>query len=430
MKEEIIKSVGIDIGTSTTQLIFSEMKIKDVTGFGKIPQTKITEKRIVYRSNIYFTPLIEREYIDAKRVYEIIKKEYEAAEIQPKDLTTGALIITGETVKKRNAKQVAEELSAMVGDFVVATAGPDLESILAGKGAGAAELSKKTGKVVANLDIGGGTTNICYFKDGEVYDTACLDVGGRLVQIENGKVTYLAPKVEQLIKEHGILLKKDTMVSDKAVKELTDLFADILSQAVGLKKSGKELEYLKTNRLIEVDQIPDIITFSGGVALCMQEEKEKYEFGDIGVFLAHSIIENKAFQRVIIEKSAETMRATVIGAGNYSMNISGSTIEYTENHFPIKNLPIGKIQLTKEEDIDFIGKEIDKIRNYFTDDGTEQIAIAMKGITCPGFLDVQKMAKNIMEAFEKNFADQVKIILIIEADIGKALGQALKRVNN
>ena len=98
----------------------------------------------------------------------------------------------------------------MVGDFVVATAGPDLESILAGKGAGAAELSKKTGKVVANLDIGGGTTNICYFKDGEVYDTACLDVGGRLVQIENGKVTYLAPKVEQLIKEHGILLKKDT----------------------------------------------------------------------------------------------------------------------------------------------------------------------------------------------------------------------------
>ena len=429
MKEEIIKSVGIDIGTSTTQLIFSEMKIKDVTGFGKIPQTKITEKRIVYRSNIYFTPLIEREYIDAKRVYEIIKKEYEAAEIQPKDLTTGALIITGETVKKRNAKQVAEELSAMVGEFVVATAGPDLESILAGKGAGAAELSKKTGKVVANLDIGGGTTNICYFKDGEVYDTACLDVGGRLVQIENGKVTYLAPKVEQLIKEHGILLKKDTMVSDKAVKELTDLFADILSQAVGLKKSGKELEYLKTNRLIEVDQIPDIITFSGGVALCMQEEKEKYEFGDIGVFLAHSIIENKAFQRVIIEKSAETMRATVIGAGNYSMNISGSTIEYTENHFPIKNLPIGKIQLTKEEDIDFIGKEIDKIRNYFTDDGTEQIAIAMKGITCPGFLDVQKMAKNIMEAFEKNFADQVKIILIIEADIGKALGQALKRVN-
>ena len=139
------------------------------------------------------------------------------------------------------------------------------------------------------------------------------------------------------------------MVSDKAVKELTDLFADILSQAVGLKKSGKELEYLKTNRLIAVDQIPDIITFSGGVALCMQEEKEKYEFGDIGVFLAHSIIENKAFQRVIIEKSAETMRATVIGAGNYSMNISGSTIEYTENHFPIRIYQLERYSLQKKK---------------------------------------------------------------------------------
>lgn len=429
MKEEIIKSVGIDIGTSTTQLIFSEMKIKDIAGFGKIPQTEIVDKNIIYRSNIYFTPLKGSEFIDAAQIYKIVKREYEMASVKPKDLATGAVIITGESMAKRNAKQVVEKLSSMVGDFVVATAGPDLESILAGKGAGAADLSKKTGKIVANLDIGGGTTNICYFRDGEVYDTACLDIGGRLIRVEDRKIVYIASKVKEFAKRNLIDLEVGKEISDSMVIRLTNEFANILAQAVGLVQSTKELEYFKTNRLISVQEKPDILTFSGGVALCMEEESSTYAFGDIGVFLAKSIKENINFKKIQIAKALETMQATVIGAGNYSMNLSGSTIEYTEKSFPIKNLPIGKIRLKCEEDIAYIEDEIRKVCSYFSEDGEEQIAIAMEGLECPSFTQIQQIAKNIMKGYEHNFNKQIKIILMIEADIGKALGQALKRIN-
>lgn len=166
MQTEEILSAGIDIGTSTTQLVFSKMLLQNTGGFGKIPQIKVISKEVIYRSQVYFTPLLSRDEIDGKWVDRIIKKEYRKAGIKPADLSTGAVIITGETSRKKNAEDVVEAIADVAGDFVMATAGADLESVLAGKGAGAAELSRKTGKIVANLDIGGGTTNICLFENG------------------------------------------------------------------------------------------------------------------------------------------------------------------------------------------------------------------------------------------------------------------------
>ena len=182
MQTEEILSAGIDIGTSTTQLVFSRMILQNTGGFGRIPQIKVVSKEVIYESEIYFTPLSSREEIDGERVHEIIKKEYEKAGVCPADLATGAVIITGETSRKRNAESVVRAIADVAGEFVVATAGADLESVLAGKGAGAADLSQKTGKRVVNLDIGGGTTNICVFEDGNMVDTACLDIGGLILR--------------------------------------------------------------------------------------------------------------------------------------------------------------------------------------------------------------------------------------------------------
>lgn len=431
MSEEVILSAGIDIGTSTTQLIFSRMTIKNIAGFGRVPQTEIVSKEIFYRSNIYFTPLSSPEIIDGERVNEMIRREYELAHVRPSDLASGAVIITGESSRKQNARQVVEALSAIAGDFVVATAGPDLESILAGKGAGAAELSKKTGKIVANLDIGGGTTNICYFKDGEVYDTACLDIGGRLIKEEDGQITYIAEKMKELLSKHGMTIQVGDNLTREKVWPLVELMAQLLAQAVGLAEKTKDLEAVKTNRLITVEEPVDIVTFSGGVAACMEEAYEDHQFHDIGVLLAKAIQDNPIFKKIKIENALETMRATVIGAGNYSMNISGSTIEYTERDFPLKNLPIGKIPLEKEEDIAQIPENIKKVVKFFCEDEEEQVqlAIAMKGIHCPSFLNIQEMAKNIMESCDACVPAGMKLIVIVEADIGKALGQALKRIN-
>lgn len=420
--EEVIQSVGIDIGTTTTQLIISEITLKDVAGFGRIPETKIVDKKILYRSQIYFTPLLDVDDIDGGKVQDIIKTEYVKAGISPKELDTGAIIITGESMRKRNAKSTVEALSQIAGDFVVATAGPDLESVLAGRGSGAAELSRQTGKLVANLDIGGGTTNIACFKDGEVYDTACLDVGARLIKTENGRYTYVSKTVSSQWNIHP----GETADIEK-LQEIVKVFADLLAQAVGLCPETELLDHYKTNHLITVEEVPELIVFSGGVAACMEQHYDTFAFGDLGVMLAEAIRNNLYFQKADIVKATETMRATVIGAGNFTMDISGSTIEYTETDFPLKSIPIGKIRCSSHADIDNIENEILRIKRYFDGRDDMQIAIAMDGLACPAFAEIQDMAKKLVESFEHHFAPEQKMILIIKEDIGKALGQAILR---
>ena len=131
-----ILSVGIDIGTTTTQLIFSRLTIQNEGTAYSVPRFAITEKEILYRSRIHFTPLLSDTVIDAEGVRKIIDAEYTASGFDRTDIQTGAIIITGETARKENARDVLSALSGYAGDFVVATAGPALESVLAGKGYG------------------------------------------------------------------------------------------------------------------------------------------------------------------------------------------------------------------------------------------------------------------------------------------------------
>ena len=320
VKEEEILSAGIDIGTSTTQLVFSRMLLQNTGGFGRIPQIRVISKEVFYRSRVYFTPLLSRDEIDGEKVHDIIAGEYKKAGIRASDLSTGAVIITGESSRKKNAEDVVKAVSGIAGDFVVATAGADLESVLAGKGSGAAQLSKDTESIVANLDIGGGTTNICFFENGHMLDTACLDIGGRLVRIQDGILTYVAPKIRWLSDKLKLDIREGKPAEESQLRILTDAMAEILAQSVGIKKTsgtGQELlEHMKTNHLISCEKKPEIITFSGGVAACFGEEKDIFQYGDIGVLLAQSIRKAPAFQNADVRNARETMRATVIGAGN------------------------------------------------------------------------------------------------------------------
>lgn len=433
MQTEEILSAGIDIGTSTTQLVFSKMLLQNTGGFGKIPQIKVISKEVIYKSQVYFTPLLSREEIDGKQVDRIIKKEYRKAGINPKELSTGAVIITGETSRKKNAEDVVEAIADVAGDFVMATAGADLESVLAGKGAGAADLSKKTEKIVANLDIGGGTTNICLFENGNVLDTACFDIGGRLIKVQNGKITYVAPKIKWLSAELGLEFEEGKTADIKELKFLTDAMAEILAEAVGLKESNEFLEKMKTNHTVSCAKKPELITFSGGVASCFEESDDPFQYGDIGVLLAQSVLENHFFQKGNVCKAKETMRATVIGAGNYSMNISGSTIEYTEDTFPLKNIPVVKLALEEEADIADLDKKLHRAMQIYHESRGEgrQIAIAMKGLKCPSFNQIQDIAEKISTQYEKECEPEQALIIVLEEDIGKALGQALHhRIRN
>ena len=184
---ESLCSVGLDVGTTSTQLVVSRLRIENRAGSFSVPELEITRREILYKSPVHFTPLLNDSLVDAPALQRIVDAEYRAAGIRREDVDTGAIIITGETSRKENARTVLDALSDYAGDFVVATAGPDLESILAAKGAGAVELSRKHSRSVLHMDIGGGTSNLCLIRDGEILSTVCLNVGGRLLKIrENG----------------------------------------------------------------------------------------------------------------------------------------------------------------------------------------------------------------------------------------------------
>ena len=266
---EIIKSVGIDIGTSTTQLIFSELTIENEASNYVVPRINIVDKKVTYRSKIYFTPLLDQKTIDAEKVKEIIEKEYQDAGMKPEDLSTGAVIITGETARKQNANVVLDTLSNLAGDFVVATAGPDLESVLSARGAGADKLSKEHRETVANLDIGGGTSNIAVFQNGILRGTSCLDVGGRLIKIdENGKIYYIFPGTKELAKAHGIEINVGDTAKEETLMKVCELMADQLAQAINKEPADEMHSRMYTNqgKRLKEEPVINAVTYSGGVA--------------------------------------------------------------------------------------------------------------------------------------------------------------------
>lgn len=426
----MILSVGIDIGTSTTQLIFSKLTIENRASSYTVPRIQIVEKEVVYRSLIYFTPLKSNTEIDAEAVKQIVRDEYRSAGITPEEVKTGAVIITGETARKQNANDVLEALSDLAGDFVVATAGPDLESVLSARGAGADRLSEERRTAVANLDVGGGTTNIALYEKGTLRGVCCLDVGGRLIKVERGKISYLFSKTQALARAHGIDLKVGDPADERTLRKVCDLMADQLAQSLHLKRADGDHAGLYTNGGNPLPDRPEVqaITFSGGVADCVYQQMEGdiFRYGDIGVLLGQAIRANPELRSVQLFQAAETIRATVVGAGTHTTEVSGSTIHYAEGKLPIKNIPILKVSEEDEMSLETFQSSITQQMPLYKPEGrVEQIAIAFNGETRTSFADIQKLAAAIIASAKEVIESQYPLILVVEADIGKVLGNAV-----
>ena len=426
---EVILSVGIDIGTSTTQLIFSRLTIENRASSYTVPRIDIVDKEVIYRSKIYFTPLRSATEIDAEAVKRIVREEYQAAGMTPEMLRTGAVIITGETARKENANEVLEALSDLAGDFVVATAGPDLESVLSARGAGTDALSKEKRTAIANVDIGGGTSNIAVYEKGVLRGTCCLDIGGRLIKVENGRISYIFPKIQALA-ANGISLA----VGDRAYPEqlygVCRLMAAQLAQALRLAGADSHHAGLYTNNGKPLPEQPTIaaVTYSGGVADCIYQEMEGdvFRFGDIGVLLGKAIRADPDLSRVERFTSIETIRATVVGAGTHTTEVSGSTIHYEQGTLPLKNVPILKVSEEDEASLETLKASIlNQMPLYMPEGKAEQLAIAFTGEKRTSFADIQALAAAIIESTKEVISSRYPLVVVVENDIGKVLGNAL-----
>ena len=427
---EIIKSVGIDIGTSTTQLIFSELTIENEASNYVVPRINIVDKKVTYRSKIYFTPLLDQKTIDAEKVKEIIEKEYQDAGMKPEDLSTGAVIITGETARKQNANVVLDTLSNLAGDFVVATAGPDLESVLAARGAGTDVLSEEHRSVVANLDVGGGTTNIAVYQKGTLRGVCCLDIGGRLIKVTDGKISYIFHKTKKLAEDHGIHISVGERADEDKLYKICTLMADELAKSLHLLPADDAHKALYTNDGAMLPQEPKLlaVTYSGGVADCIYDAKDgdPFRYGDIGVLLGRAILAQKELSGLTLYRSKETIRATVVGAGTHATDVSGSTIRYDKSYLPIKNIPVLKVSAEDEEDLNTFEEAIRNQIPMFRSEGKlEHVAIAFLGKKRTSFKEIQELADVIIKGAREVIESPYPLIVVVEHDIGKVLGNAL-----
>lgn len=430
MAAEQILSVGIDIGTSTTQVIFSRLTVDNTAGYFSAPNVSIVDKQVIYSGRIYETPLLDSVRIDGEAIRAIVAQEFKTAGFKPADTKTGAVIITGESARKENARVVLDKLSDFAGEFVVSTAGPDLEAIIAGKGSGAWQYSVDNACAALNIDIGGGTSNIVQFFRGETAAKGCVDIGGRQIRFdENMRITYISQSAAKIAAACGASLEIGHPASESDLRCVCTSMAGLLFELAqgGRSRLLKQVETAGSSVFTPAHETKAVF-FSGGVAQCLHMgEADIAKYGDIGVLLAQAIRESEFYSRYKIGQSRETIRATVVGAGSYTTSVSGSTIFYSEVLFPQRNLPALKVTAEEQasclEGQDKVLEE--KLRWFMGQIDGERMLVALPGLKNPGYEEMKRMAAAIGAAAEKALPKGAPLFLAVESDMAKALGQTV-----
>lgn len=444
--EEWVTSVGIDVGTSTTKWILSRLRLTGTASGLAWEQYEITGRRIEYESPIFDTPLAGENEIDAAALVSLLQSEYVRAGLTPQQVQTGALIMTGETAVKTNAEMLAYALAGQAGGLVAAAAGSDLESRLAGIGSGAARYSEETGKTVANVDIGGGTANAAYFHRGMLVATFTLHIGGRLLRLcSDGDVRYAAPALRSwAAKNPSVRLPGEGGCATlNELEALTRIMAETLLRCVsGCPDALREAEELIVGgpqaRLLQLP-LPDEIWVSGGVGSLMREPPpaslaDAARYGDIGPLLAAALAE--ATCSVPVRAAPQSSRATVIGAGAWTMEISGSTLFYSPSVLPLRNVPVAVAWLpaeagAAEEDAASLRTAIAEalqrgVSLYGAAGGDPPFALGIRTEAYTSYKRLQRLASAIAAAWaELPTAAGSTLLAVCQKDMAQALGHAL-----
>lgn len=439
VEELEINSVGIDCGSSTTHLIFSKIRLKREAGFLNLSRRyNVIERTVLYKSEIINTPLIDAQTIDIPAVVKFIKSEYHNAGYELNDIDTGAVIVTGETAKKQNAADIVNLISDEAGKFVSATAGPNFESMLAALGSGATQRSNQKQNTILSVDIGGGTSNLALSVNGKVMSTSCINVGGRLLGIdESNKIWRIDEPTRVVMKSLGLQYEVGDTITSEHIQQIAKEYSDALIEVMQGPAISEIAQYLMMTRDLDFSGPIDEIIFSGGVAEFIYGNSEWYN--DIGQFIA-SNLQAHDFGITIVEPKNK-IRATVIGAGSYSLAVSGSTCYYDkEISLPLRNIPVLSISGDVVEDASALKNSIQAAYKrydyeegsnvialyfaefpYFIADPTgEELDISMLELRDMGF---KKFARSIEAALPRSIENNLPILLLFKSDIAGMIGR-------
>ena len=425
MNTRRLLSIGIDVGTTTTQLIFSALEVTNRAPVNQVPRYEFTRREIIHQSPVIFTPFTAERTIDVAQLLTFIDTQYAAAKMTRAEIESGAIIITGESSKTRNARATIMEVSDQLGDFVVATAGPHLESIIAARGSGAAEYSRANAATVLNIDIGGGTSNYAVFAGGRATDSACLNVGGHLIEAdEAGRVSRVHEPARLIC--HELFGNADPQrLSLAQLDAVAARMAALVVEVIDGTLSPLAQSLMMTGALRQAYAY-DAVFISGGVGACLYHPEtvaSPFAYRDIGPLLAASL-KPLLDPRTLVEP-AQTVRATVIGAGAHTLSLSGSTIWVSTASLPLKNLPVAHPAVL---DVTGLGDAWEQaVRRLDLDPDRDAYALALPEAIEPLYRNIVAIAAELLSFCRQSAATNAHPLLVICAqDLGKALGMELQ----
>ncbi len=380
-----LTTVGIDIGSSTSHLMFARVHLQRKTQLLS-SEFVVIRREILWRSPILLTPFLPDFTIDAARLRAFVDSAYEAAGIAPADIDSGAVILTGEAIKRTNAEAIAGIFASQAGKFVCASAGHHMECVLAAHGAGAVALSRHTHRTVLNVDIGGGTTKLALIDNGAIRSTCAIAVGARVPG------------------------------------EPHELAEAVLSAIAGEAPQG-----LLLTEPLEAGVRPHLVTFSGGVAEYIFG-REARGFGDLAQPLAAHIVQ--AFRagrmEVPMRDPGQGIRATVIGASQFTVQLSGKTIHLSDKaRLPLRNVPVvfPALNLEGKLNSDGIARAITAALKRADLREDQPVALGIRWRGEPHYQRLRELAAGIAMAAG---SAPLPLILMVDRDVGRLLGHLLE----
>ena len=423
-----LKSVGIDIGSSTSHLIFSHITLRR-EGASLSGKFKVTNREVLYRSPIMLTPYVSATKIDTDKVNAFIQDAYREAGLTPEDVDTGAVIITGEALKKENAQPIVKNFAKYSGKFICAAAGHNHEALLAAYGCGAVDLSKAESKNVLNVDMGGGTTKFSLVENGVVTQTASINIGARLIAFdEQNKMTRIEAAGRRMMKELGYDVKLGEEITDKMKEDFGSYMAKILFETIEEgPNSPMASSLMVTPPFANYQGLKQVnhIVFSGGVSEHVYD-RDPQSYGDIGPVLGKSVREHlKRLPKDILREPIEGIRATVIGAGEYTIQASGNTSYVSNIHaLPVHGLKV--IQAVIRDGVEVSDALRLSLRKFDLEKFTAGLALSLTVDGVPDYQSVKRLAEGVNTILKEAADANCPLYLTLDLDIAKSLGGMLK----
>jgi ethanolamine utilization protein EutA len=415
-------SVGVDIGSSTSHLVFSRIVLERLDA-----RYVVSEREVFHQSDILLTPYAGEDTIDARALGAFIERAYKDALVSPEEIDTGALILTGVAVARRNARAIGELFAREAGKLVAVSAGDSLETIMAAHGAGAVARSIRDGIAVMNVDVGGGTSKIAVCADGRVAAVTALDVGARLICVDtDGTVRRIEPAGQRFGAELGLALEPGGKLAESDTQRLAGAMADCLFEAM---RGGSPV--VAGRSLLRLDPLRwrgpvGALTFSGGVSEFVYGREAKH-FDDLGAALAHAVRARATGFGVPLVEPAEHIRATVIGAAQYTTQVSGSTIFVSPlDALPLRNIPViaPNFAFTEEIDAKEVACLIQTSAAQLEFAGTIAVFVPWRGSATFARLDA--FCRGVVAGLAGVPSTNAPIVLAGDSDVGGLIGVHLR----